>query len=161
MKKFLTIATLIAAVLFIGAACSSSEDAATTTSKPDAASSAPTTVAADSGSDNGSDSGADSGADAASTGDPDVDALCAISKDMAEKISANTDPAELSAINQEYQDQLKELSGKLSKKYNGNNPPSAATAKAMGTCLAEAMSITSGIKMPEMPEMPEMPGSGN
>ena len=147
MKKFLTIATLIAAVLFIGAACSSSEDAATTTSKPDAASSAPTTVAADSGS--------DSRADAASTGDPDVDALCAISKDMAEKISANTDPAELSAINQEYQDQLKELSGKLSKKYNGSNPPSAATAKAMGTCLAEAMSITSGIKMPEMP------GSGN
>ena len=153
MKKFLTIATLIAAVLFIGAACSSSEDAASTTSRPDAASSAPTTVAADSES--------DSGADAASTGDPDVDALCAISKDMAEKISANTDPAELSAINQEYQDQLKELSGKLSKKYNGNNPPSAATAKAMGTCLAEAMSITSGIKMPEMPEMPEMPGSGN
>jgi hypothetical protein len=151
MKKFLTIATLIAAVLFIGAACSSSEDAATTTSKPDAASSAPTTVAADSGSDSES----DSGADAASTGDPDVDALCAISKDMAEKISANTDPAELSAINQEYQDQLKELSGKLSKKYNGSNPPSAATAKAMGTCLAEAMSITSGIKMPEMP------GSGN
>jgi hypothetical protein len=151
MKKFLTIATLIAAVLFIGAACSSSEDAATTTSKPDAASSAPTTVAADSGSASES----DSGADAASTGDPDVDALCAISKDMAEKISANTDPAELSAINQEYQDQLKELSGKLSKKYNGSNPPSAATAKAMGTCLAEAMSITSGIKMPEMP------GSGN
>ena len=51
MKKFLTIATLITAVLFIGAACSSSEDAATTTTKADAASSAPTTVAADSGSD--------------------------------------------------------------------------------------------------------------
>jgi len=147
MKKFLTIATIITAVLFIGAACSSSEDAATTTTKADAASSAPTTVAADSGS--------ASGADAASTGDPDVDALCAISKDMAEKISANPNPAELSAINQEYQDQLKELSGKLSKKYNASNPPSAATAKAMGTCLAEAMSITSGIKMPEMP------GSGN
>jgi len=143
MKKFLTIATLISAVLFIGAACSSSEDAATTTTKADAASSAPTTVAADGGS--------DSGADAASTGDPDIDALCAISKDMAEKIAANPDPAQLSAINQEYQDQVKELSGKLSKKYNASNPPSAATAKAMGTCLAEAMSITSGIKMPEMP----------
>lgn len=151
MKKFLTIATLIAAVLFIGAACSSSEDAATTTSKPDAASSAPTTVAADSGSASES----DSGADAASTGDPDVDALCAISKDMAEKISTNTDPAQMKAIGEEYQDQLKELSGKLSKKYDASNPPSAATAKAMGTCLAEAMSITSGIKMPEMP------GSGN
>ena len=155
MKKFLTIATLITAVLFIGAACSSSEDAATTTTKADAASSAPTTVAADSGSDSGLDSESDSGTDAGSTGDPDVDALCAISKDMAEKISVNSDPAELSAINQEYQDQLKELSGKLSKKYNPSNPPSVATAKAMGTCLAEAMSITSGIKMSEMP------GSGN
>ena len=155
MKKFLTIATLITAVLFIGAACSSSEDAAPTSTKADAASSAPTTVAADSGSDSGLDSESDSGTDAGSTGDPDVDALCAISKDMAEKISVNSDPAELSAINQEYQDQLKELSGKLSKKYNASNPPSAATAKAMGTCLAEAMSITSGIKMPEMP------GSGN
>ena len=155
MKKFLTIATLITAVLFIGAACSSSEDAAPTSTKADAASSAPTTVAADSGSDSGSDSESDSGTDAGSTGDPDVDALCAISKDMAEKISVNSDPAELSAINQEYQDQLKELSGKLSKKYNPSNPPSVATAKAMGTCLAEAMSITSGIKMSEMP------GSGN
>ena len=155
MKKFLTIATLITAVLFIGAACSSSEDAAPTSTKADAASSAPTTVAADSGSDSGSDSESDSGTDAGSTGDPDVDALCAISKDMAEKISVNSDPAELSAFNQEYQDQLKELSGKLSKKYNPSNPPSVATAKAMGTCLAEAMSITSGIKMSEMP------GSGN
>ena len=155
MKKFLTIATLITAVLFIGAACSSSEDAAPTSTKADAASSAPTTVAADSGSDSGLDSESDSGTDAGSTGDPDVDALCAISKDMAEKISVNSDPAELSAINQEYQDQLKELSGKLSKKYNPSNPPSVATAKAMGTCLAEAMSITSGIKMSEMP------GSGN
>lgn len=147
MKKFLTIAALTTAVLMIGAACSSSEDAATTTTKADAASNAPTTVAADSES--------DSGTNAGSTGDPDVDALCAISKDMAEKISVNSDPAELSAINQEYQEQLEELSGKLSKKYNASNPPSAATAKAMGTCLAEAMSITSGIKMPEMP------GSGN
>ncbi len=151
MKKFLTIATLITAVLFIGAACSSSEDAAPTSTKADAASSAPTTVAADSGSDSGSDSGTDAG----STGDPDVDALCAISKDMAEKMSANPDPAQMKAIGEEYQDQLKELSGKLSKKYNPSNPPSVATAKAMGTCLAEAMSITSGIKMSEMP------GSGN
>ena len=151
MKKFLTIATLITAVLFIGAACSSSEDAAPTSTKADAASSAPTTVAADSGSDSGSDSGTDAG----STGDPDVDALCAISKDMAEKMSANPDPGQMKAIGEEYQDQLKELSGKLSKKYNPSNPPSVATAKAMGTCLAEAMSITSGIKMSEMP------GSGN
>lgn len=155
MKKFLTIATLITAVLFIGAACSSSEDAAPTSTKADAASSAPTTVAADSGSDSGSDSESDSGTDAGSTGDPDVDALCAISKDMAEKMSANPDPAQMKAIGEEYQDQLKELSGKLSKKYNPSNPPSVATAKAMGTCLAEAMSITSGIKMSEMP------GSGN
>jgi hypothetical protein len=153
MKKFLTIATLISAVLFIGAACSSSEDAATT-SKADAASSAPTSVAADSGSDNESDSGSGREADAASTGNPDVDALCAISKDMAEKIAANPDPAQLSAINQEYQDQLKELAGKL-RSYNASNPLSAAEAEAMGTCMAEAMSITSGI------EMPEMPGSGN
>ena len=153
MKKFLTIATLITAVLFIGAACSSSEDAATTTTKANAASSAPTTVAADSGSDNGSDGGSASGTDAASTGNPDVDALCAISKDMAEKIAANPDPAQLSAINQEYQEQLSELAGKLSR-YNASNPLSAAEAEAMGTCMAEAMS-TSGIKMPEMP------GSGN
>ena len=155
MKKFLTIATLITAVLFIGAACSSSEDAAPTSTKADAASSAPTTVAADSGSDSGLDSESDSGTDAGSTGNPDVDALCAISKDMAEKMSANPDPAQMKAIGEEYQDQLKELSGKLSKKYNPSNPPSVATAKAMGTCLAEAMSITSGIKMSEMP------GSGN
>ena len=71
MKKFLTIATLITAVLFIGAACSSSEDAAPTSTKADAASSAPTTVAADSGSDSGSDSGTDAG----STGNPDVEAV--------------------------------------------------------------------------------------
>lgn len=132
MKKFLTIAALTTAVLMSGAACSSSEDAATTTTtKADAAS---TTVAADSGS------------DATSTGDPDVDELCAAAKSAAKEIAEN--PEQIQQIGDNYQAQIKDLATKLSDKYSVSNPPSPEVAQAMGECLQDALSVTTGITMP-------------
>ena len=131
MKKFLTIAALTTAVLMSGAACSSSEDAATTTTKADAAS---TTVAADSGS------------DATSTGDPDVDELCAAAKSAAKAIAAH--PEQIQQIGDTYQAQVTDLATKLNEKYSVSNPPSPAVAQAMGECLQNALSSTSGTAMP-------------
>jgi len=137
MKKFLTVAALTTAVLMSGAACSSSEDAATTTTKADAAATSSTMKA-----DSGSDSGSDSGADAASSGDPDVDAFCALVKSTAEEAAAN--PEQAQQIFASYQAQVKDFSAKMDEKYSASNPPPPATAQAMGKCLSDSVSIVKG-----------------
>ncbi|KLR61816.1 hypothetical protein IMCC26207_106135 [Actinobacteria bacterium IMCC26207] len=135
MKKFLTIAALTTAVLMSGAACSSSEDAATTTTKADAAATSSTMKA-----DSGSDSGSDSGADAASSGDPDVDAFCALVKSYSEEIAANPEQAQQIAAS--FQPQMEDLSAKMEEKYSESNPPPPAIAQAFGKCLSESVSMT-------------------
>jgi hypothetical protein len=135
LKKFLTTAALTAAVLMSGAACSSSEDAATTTTKADAAA---TSTAADNPS--------GSEANAGSSGDPDVDALCAAAKSAAKAIAAN--PEQIQQIGDTYQAQVTDLATKLNEKYSVSNPPSPAVAQAMGECLQNALSSTSGTAMP-------------
>lgn len=134
MKKFLTIAALTTAVLMSGAACSSSEDAATTTTtKADAAATSSTMKA-----DSGSDSGSDSGADAASSGDPDVDAICALVKSLNEEIVAN--PQQAQQISDSYQAQLLPLQAKMDAKYSESNPPPPAIRQAIYKCLSESVS---------------------
>ena len=138
MKKFLTVAALTTAVLMSGAACSSSEDAATTTTKADAAATSSTMKA-----DSGSDSGSDSGADAASSGDPDVDAFCALVKSTAEEAAAN--PEQAQQIFASYQAQVKDFSAKMDEKgYSASNQPPPATAQAMNKCMSDSVSILKG-----------------
>jgi hypothetical protein len=136
LKKFLTTAALTAAVLMSGAACSSSEDAATTTTKADAAATSSTAADNESGSE----------ANAGSSGDPDVDALCAAAKSAAKAIAAN--PEQIQQIGDTYQAQVTDLATKLNEKYSVSNPPSPAVAQAMGECLQDALSSTSGTAMP-------------
>ena len=137
MKKFLTVAALTTAVLMSGAACSSSEDAATTTTKADAAATSSTMKA-----DSGSDSGSDSGADAASSGDPDVDAICALVKRTVEESAAN--PEQAQQIRDSYQAQLLPLQAKMDAKYSESNPPPPAIRQAEYKCLSESVSILKG-----------------